>query len=311
MHDTVIVGGGIAALTAALFAARNGLATLVVLGDMAGGHLANIERIDDFPGFLNGIAGYELGPIIQEQASMAGAEFKLAEVLALERTGDAWSLDTNEGQVQGTSVIVAAGSRPRPLGVPGEERLNGLGISHCASCDGPLLGGGTVAVIGGGDSAFQEALALAGLGSEVQVFFQGERPVAQAIYQRQVSQQARIVLHPNSAIEEVGGEKYVEYLRYRDAVSGALEQMATVGVFVYAGLVPNTDFLRRVLRLDESGHIPTDIWLQTELPGVFAAGDIRSNSASQAAAAAGDGATAALAAARYLRNPVSRWRPAD
>lgn len=304
MYDTVIVGGGIAALTAALFAARYGLTTLVVLGDMAGGHLANIERIDDFPGFLDGIAGYELGPVIQEQASRAGAEFRLAAALALERTGDYWSLDTSEGRVQGSSVIVAAGSRPRSLGIPGEERLIGLGISHCASCDGPLLGGGTAAVIGGGDSAFQEALTLAGLGSNVHVFYPGERPVAQAVYQRHVRQQPRVVLHPNSAVEEVGGETFVEYLRYRDAVSGALEQMATAGVFVYAGLVPNSDFLRQALRLDESGHIPTDIWLQTELPGVFAAGDIRSNSASQAVTAAGDGATAAFAAVRYLRNPI-------
>ena len=304
MHDTIIVGGGIAALTAALFAARNGLTTLVVLADLPGGHLANVDRVEDFPGFLEGLAGYDLGPVLQEQASRAGAEFKLAEAVALERAGNGWMLGTSEGPVQGITAIIAAGSRPRTLGIPGEERLIGLGVSHCASCDGPLLGGGTAAVVGGGDSAFQEALTLSELGLDVHILHLGDRPTAQTVYTLRVDQRDRVIQHPNSIVEEIGGEASVEYLQYRDTVSGKMGQLATAGVFVYAGLVPNTDFLRNVLRLDESGHIPTDVWLQTELPGIFAAGDIRSNSASQAVTAAGDGATAAIAAGRYLRNPT-------
>jgi len=301
MFDTVIVGGGVAGLTAALFAARSGLATMVLVSDLPGGHLANIDRVEDFPGYLEGIAGYDLGPVIQEQASRAGAEFQMAEALGLAPAGDGWALATSDGEVQGKTVIVAAGSRPRQLGVPGEERFLGKGVSHCASCDGPLLHGGIATVVGGGDSAFQEAITLAEFAAEVHILHRSERPAAQEVYQQRVREQTRILQHANIEVEEVLGAEAVESVKYRETATGRTVVLNTAGVFIYIGLEPNTAFLRGALRLDDSGHIPTDVLMRTDRAGVFAAGDIRSDSASQAVSAAGDGATAAIAAYRFLR----------
>jgi thioredoxin reductase (NADPH) len=181
--------------------------------------------------------------------------------------------------------------------VPGEDRLEGRGISHCASCDGPLLRGGAAVVVGGGDSAFLEALTIAGFASEVTIVYDSARPAAQDVYQRRVREAGNVTLRANSAVQEIAGEEHVDTVHLRDGTT-----LQAAGVFVYIGLEPNTDFLRGAPRLDESGHIPTDVWLRTELPGVFAAGDVRSNSASQAITAAGDGATAAIAAHRYLES---------
>lgn len=305
MLDTVIVGGGVAGLTAGLFAARLGLSTLVLVSDIPGGHLANVDRVQDFPGFLDGVAGYDLGPTIQEQAAQAGATFQMAEALSLAALDGGWRLGSSNGEVEGRTVIVAAGSRARRLGVPGEERLQGRGISTCASCDGPFLEGKAAIVVGGGDSALQEALTLANFASEVLVIHDSELPVAQEVYQRGARENARVRLQGNTVVEEVLGETVVEAVRLRDTVSGATSVLETAGVFVYVGLEPNTAFLQGVLHLDEGGRIPTDVWMRTEHARIFAAGDIRSNSASQAVTAAGDGATAAIAAHRYLRGDMT------
>ena len=299
--DTVIAGGGVAGLTAGLFAARLGLSSLVLVADIPGGHLANVDRVHDFPGFLDGIAGYDLGPTIQEQAAQAGAAFQMAEALSLAPLDGGWRLGTTDGDVEGRTVIVAAGSRSRSLGVPGEERLRGRGISTCASCDGPFLEGKPAIVVGGGDSAFQEALTLAGFASEVLIVHDSELPTAQEVYRRGVRDHARIRVQGNIVVDEILGETVVEAVRLRDSAGGATSLIETAGVFVYIGLEPNTAFLRGVLRLDVGGRVPTDVWMRTELAGVFAAGDIRSDSGSQAVTAAGDGASAAIAAHRYLR----------
>lgn len=305
MFDTVVIGGGVAGLTAGLFAARCGRSTLVLVPDIPGGHLATIDKVEDFPGFLEGVAGYELGPIIQEQAAKAGASFQMAEAQRLGGIGGAWVLTTSEGDIQARTVIIAAGSRARALGVPGEERLWGRGVSHCASCDGPLLRGRAVTVVGAGDSGLQEALTLASFASEVLVVHRSERPTAQDVYQRRVRENPRITLRGHTDVEEVLGEEVVSGVRVRDTVTGEAAVLETAGVFVYVGLEPNTAFLQNTIHLDEAGRIPTDVWMRTELPGVFAAGDIRSNSASQAVTAAGDGATAAIAAHRYLQGADS------
>lgn len=298
--DVVVIGGGVAGLTAALFAARGGRSTVVLAPQIPGGQLATIDRVEDFPGFLDGVAGYELGPTIQEQASNAGAEFQMAEAQRLEARAGGWLVTTSDGELATRAVIVAAGSRPRALGVPGEERLRGRGVSHCASCDGPLLRGKAVVVVGAGDSGLQEALTLAGFASEVLVVHRSEGPTAQEVYRRRVRECPNIALRGNTVVDEILGGDVVTGARVRDVVTGETSSLEAAGIFIYIGLEPNTAFLRDALRLDETGHIPTDIWMRTELPGVFAVGDVRADSASQAIAAAGDGATAAIAARRYL-----------
>jgi thioredoxin reductase (NADPH) len=304
VFDTIVVGGGVAGLTAALFAARAGCTTLVLAPGIPGGQLSTIERVEDFPGFLDGVSGYELGPTIQEQAANAGAEFQMAEALALASVEDIWRVDTTDGEVQARTVILAMGSKPRELGVPGEERLRGRGMSHCASCDGPLLRGKAVTVVGAGDSGLQEALTLAGFASDVLVVHDGEHPSAQEVYRQRVRETPAIRLLGATVVEEILGEDLVKGIRLRDLRRQEVTSLETAAVFVYIGLEPNTAFLRDTLRLDADGHIPTDIWMRTELPGVFAIGDVRRDSASQAIAAAGDGATAAVAARTYLDQQV-------
>jgi thioredoxin reductase (NADPH) len=299
-YDVVVVGGGLAALTAGLFAARYGHTTLVLVADVPGGHLASTEMVADFPGFPAGVAGYELCPAVQEQASTHGAEFRLAAVERLVADEAGWCVVTGAETYRAHAVIIATGSRPRALGLPAEERWHGRGISHCASCDGPLFRGRVVAVVGGGDSALQEALTLANYAAHVLLLHRGAAFAAQAVYQRRVQQQPTIEVRYPTRVDAILGDQALTGIRVRDRVTDTVTNVAVAGLFIYVGLRPNTAFVADLLPLDQSGHIPTDIWMRTVLPGVFAAGDVRADSAAQAITAAGDGATAAIAAHRYL-----------
>jgi thioredoxin reductase (NADPH) len=299
--DILVVGGGLAGLTAGLFAARLDRATLVLEPAIPGGQLVNIEKVEDFPGFPEGVAGFELGPVVQQQAANAGAEFRMAAATGLRQDGESWLVTTDEGDLRSRAVIVATGSRARALGVPGEDRFAGRGISHCASCDGPLFRGKTVGVVGGGDSALQEALTLANHVDRVAVFHRGERFSGQDAYLRRVVEVGNITCHMQASVEEIFGSDGVESVRVRHLGTGEESHVELAGLFVYVGLRPNTELLEGLVSLDESGHVPTDGWLRAGLPGLFAAGDIRRDSAAQAITSAGDGATAAVAAHRYLQ----------
>lgn len=301
-YDVVVVGGGIAALTAGLFSARCGRSTLVLEPAIPGGHLTNIPKIEDFPGFPDGVSGYELGPNTQMQAMNNGAEFAMAEVEALTPLDNAWRVATTDGEHRARAVIVAAGSHARMLGVPGEDRLQGKGISHCASCDGPLHRGNVVGVVGGGDSALSEALTLAEHVEQVLVFHRRDVFTAQQTYLQRAREHPKIAFRPNTVVEEVIGDDVVGGARARDVVSGEVGDVPLSGLFVYIGSEPNTAMLKDVPRLGEAGRIPTDVWMRTAQPGLFAAGDVRRDSAAQAVTAAGDGATAAIAAHRYLND---------
>jgi thioredoxin reductase (NADPH) len=303
-YEVVVVGGGLAGLTAALLAARYGHLTLVLESAAPGGHLLNVEQIEDFPGFPEGVAGYDLGPLVQEQAERQGASFRLAVAEGLEPVGPDWRILTAEGGIRAGAVVVASGSRPKPLGVPGEAALEGRGISHCATCDGPLFRGRVVGVAGGADWALPEALTLAGFAARVILL--DERPegaaaAGQETFRRRLAAQPAIEVRPHTAVEEVLGDGALHAVRLRDVASGAASLLELAGLFVYAGLEPNTAFLRDRLPLDPDGRVPTDAWMRTALPGVFAAGDVRQDSAGHAVTAAGDGATAAVAAHRYLQ----------
>ena len=300
-YDLVVVGAGVAGLCAAAGAAGQGLKVLVVEAIGAGGQVMNVDRIDNFPGFPHAISGYELGPLLQEQAETAGAEFLLDSIEALQVSGQELLLVGGEGTISALAVVLAAGSAKRQLGVPGEERLQGRGVSHCASCDGPLFKKLDACVVGGGDAALDEALALARHASRVTLIHRGPAFSARQSLVERVAAAGNIETLFDTEVEEIFGAANVSGVALRDVGSGARRQQKTDGVFIYVGLAPRTAFLAGALRLDGDGHVETDIMLRTSLAGVFAAGDIRAGSVAQLAAAAGDGATAAIAAWRYIK----------
>lgn len=300
--DIVVAGAGIAGLTAAMSAARTGSTTLTLTGGIPGGILLSIDRIDGVPGFPKGVAGYDLCPITEEQASDAGAEFSMAELESLSPRDDGWRLVTNEGELIARAVIVATGAQLRVLGVPGEARLRGHGVSQCASCDAPLLRGKVAAVVGGGDSALQEALTLAESVAQVTVLHRGEALSAQAAYTREVLEHPRIDVRYLTVVEEILGDPSVTGVRTRELATGVTANMDLDAVFAFVGLEPSTGFLDGLLDLDPDGRVPVDSQMRTGLPGLLVAGTARSGTAGRAAAAAGDGVVAALAARRYLHD---------
>ena len=299
-YEIAVVGGGPAGLTAALFAARHGRSTILLDPLCMGGAILNTERIEDFPGFPEGVPGFDFGPRLQEQAANAGATVEPAETTRIERRGDEWCVATDAREITAGAVIVATGSRPRTLGVPREDELEGKGLSHCASCDGPLYRGQKVAMVGGGDSALLETLELGGHDVQVVLVDSEESFGGQETYARRVLEREYVEVRHRTSVEEILGDERVEGLRLRDLASGESCTLEIAAVFVHVGRVPNTELLDGVVPLDSDGRVATDRWMRTELPGLFAAGDVRTDSAGQAITAAGDGATAAIAAHRYL-----------
>lgn len=304
--DLVVAGSGIAGLTAALTGARLGLTTLCLTGDVLGGQLLSINKIDGYPGFPDGAAGYDLCPIAQEQAVAAGADVTAATLDGLTPQDGRWRLATGEGELTARGVVLATGAALKQLGIPGEERLMGKGVSHCASCDAPLLRGKPVVVIGGGDSACQEALTLAEAASKVTMLHRGAELSAQRAYRDAVTQQANVEIRFNHVAEEILGESGVTAVRARDRAGNEATDIEAAGAFIFIGLAPVTGYLNGAVNLAPDGRIPTDAAMRTALTGVAAAGAVRQGWAGRAAASAGDGAAAAIAIADYLRH--DRWR---
>ena len=300
--DVVIAGGGVAGLTAGLTSARAGRKTRVLTGPALGGQLISIEKIDGYPGFPDGVPGYDLCPIIQEQAVVAGAEFSAAEATALHADGERWRVTTGVGELLTRAVVIATGTTSKTLGIPGEEQWRGKGVSHCASCDAPLLRGRIVGVIGGGDSALQEALTLAQHTARVIILHRGTAFTAQAAYVQRVLENPKIEVRFSTIVEEAVGNGALTGVRTRNVGDGTTGTVELAGLFVYVGLAPATTWLGDVLALDASGRIPVDGEMRSSEVGLFAAGTVRSRSAGRAASAAGDGATAALSVDRYLRS---------
>ena len=300
-YDVIIIGAGMAGLTAGIYSARHGLSTAIVEEMMAGAQIINLERIENFPGFPQGIAGYELGPSTQEQAMDAGVEIMMDTVTDVNADGDYLQVVGDGGSTyRAKAVIMAAGSSLRTLGIPGEEEFNGRGVSHCATCDGPMYMGQTVAVVGGGDSAADEALTLTDYADRVILFHRGDALDSQSVLQERIAASGKIEVRYNTEIVEVLGEDAVTGIRVRSADGETVEPVH--GLFVYVGLNPNSAPIANLVPLDNSGHVPVGLTMDTPKPGLFAAGDIRQQSASQLVASAGDGATAAIAAFRYINS---------
>ena len=301
-YDVAIVGGGAAGMTAGLYACRAGLKTVVLERMMPGGQVVNAEKIENLPGFPEGIAGADLGPLLQEQATKYGLEVQLSEVTGLEPGQPHWTAHASEGDVRAKSVIVAGGSTLRKLGLPGEDRLHGAGVSYCATCDGAFFLDQVVGVVGGGDSALDEAVVLTEYASRVIMFHRRDRFRGQKVLQDRVLLHAKVEVRWNTVVDEVLGDGLVEGVSITDVTTGEPSRVDVSGLFICVGLEPNAQYLSGFVELDNAGHIPTDIWMRTAVPGLLAAGDIRQGSAAQLASAAGDGATAAIAAQRYIES---------
>jgi thioredoxin reductase (NADPH) len=300
--DIVVAGGGICGLTAGLTAARLGHRSLILTGPMLGGNLLSIDTIEGYPGHPEGIAGYDLIPSVQQQASDAGAEFAMTEATAIRSAESGWIVKTGEDEKTTRALIIATGCEIKALGIRGEERLRGRGVSHCASCDAPLLRDKKIMVVGGGDSALQEALTLVDFALAVEIFSNGPTLTAQQSFQDRVHAHAKIEVRLNAQIEEILGDDGVTAVRVKDCTDNSLNDHAAEAVFIYPGLQPNTGFLNGLLPLDKGGRIPVNNMMRTPLQGLLAAGTVRSDSAGRAVASAGDGSVAALSADRYLRD---------
>jgi thioredoxin reductase (NADPH) len=299
-YDLLIVGGGLAGLTAGMYAARIGLRTMIIEHMAPGGQVLNVEKIENYPGFPHGIAGFDLGPIVQEQAEEAGAEFSMDTATGLEVVGDRRVLHCDGTNLTTRAVIIAAGSALRSLGIPGEAKFLGKGVSHCASCDAPFFVGQEVCVVGGGDSALDEAAVLAASVARVLVVHRGPAfSRAQRVAIERIQSRSNVETLFGTEVVEISGADSVSSVRLLTA--GAIHAQDIAGVFIFVGLEPNTAFVRGVVDLDSTGHVIVDAHLQSSVPGVYAAGDIRQGSSGQLISAAGDGASAAIAAARYVR----------
>jgi thioredoxin reductase (NADPH) len=302
-YDLIIVGGGPTGLTTALYAAREGLDVLVIEKSGLGGQAGVTERLDNFPGFPDGIGGAEFADRLAQQARRFGVEMLQAqEVTGLRAEDESRYITTGDGAEYGArAVLIATGSTYRRLGVPGEDDLIGAGVHFCATCDGPFYKGQHVAVIGGGNSAGEESLFLTRFADKVTMLVRGEAMTASKIVIDKVEESDKIDVRTNTEVQALHGENRLSGLTIRDRKTGATEQIEPAGVFVFIGLSPNSDWLPGEIRRDQYGFVITEPTLETSMRGVFAAGDVRKGSTKQAASAAGEGATAALMIREYLK----------
>ncbi|MBA7621801.1 Thioredoxin reductase [subsurface metagenome] len=299
-YEVVIIGGGPAGLTAGLYAARAKLNSLLIEKGAIGGQIVNAEQVDNYPGFPEGISGSELGELMHQQATKYGLKTLIAEVTGLEPQEKQKVVKTTEGNFIAKAVIIAGGSNRQKLGIPGEKKFTGKGVSYCATCDAFFFQDKPVAVVGGGNAAVTEALYLVKFASKVTVIHRRDRLRATPILQEKAFSEPKIEFLWDTVVEEIEGGDFVERIRLRQVKTGEKSALEVAGIFVSVGLKPDTDYLKSVLPLSEAGYIITNDRLETGTPGIFAAGDIRHDSARQVITAAGDGATAAIYAEKFI-----------
>ncbi len=299
-YELIILGGGPAGLTAGLYAARNRVKSLMIEKAMVGGLAVYAELIENYPGFPSGIGGIELGQLMFQQAEKFGLKSLTAEVSGLEIKGAKKIVKTSEGDLEAKAVIIALGSERIQLGVPGEKEFLGKGVSYCATCDAAFFRNKEVAVVGGGNSAISEALHLAKFASKVSLIHRRDQFRATRVFEEKARQEPKINFLTNSTVDVIEGKEFVENLQLNNVKTGAKTRLPLSGVFVAIGQRPNTAFLKGILTCDPVGYVVVNEKMETNVPGVLAAGDIRANSIRQTISAAGDGATAAMFADRYL-----------
>ena len=302
IHDVVIVGSGPAGYTAAIYAARAQLKQVVLVGSVtAGGALMNTTEVENYPGFIEGIMGPELMTRMQEQAERFGTDIRYEDVTALELEGDVKRITTSDGVYEARTVIISTGSEYRHLGVDGEERLSGHGVSYCATCDGFFFKDQDIVVVGGGDSAMEEATFLTRFARSVTVVHRRDELRASAFMAKRAQEDPKISFAWNSRVVELHGEDSLTGVTLEDTVTGERRRLEATGLFVAIGQIPRSELVSDVLELDEAGYIKVEAPSQrTRVPGVFACGDVADPTYQQAITAAGSGCRAALDAEHYL-----------
>lgn len=300
MYDTIIAGGGPAALAAAIYTGRGELKTLVLERMFVGGQVVQTHEVDNYPGFPDGIDGVELTQRMEAQARRFGAEIKTEGVTKVDLDGEAKVVTTSKGSYRSRTIILAMGADPRKLGIPGEDELRGRGVSYCGTCDGPFFRDKKVVVVGGGDTALKEAVFIAKFASELIVVHRRQEFRAEKIYQTEATENPKISFELDSVADRINGQDRVESIDIHNVKTDAAKTMPCDGVFIFVGTVPNTGFLCNLFPADCGGHVETDINMMTSIPGIFAIGDVRKHSYRQIATAVGEGATAAIAAEHWI-----------
>ena len=299
LYDMIVIGGGPAGYTAALYAARSGLSVLVLEKLSAGGQMTNTEQIDNYPGFPEGIDGFELGERMQKGALRFGAENQFSEVKSVELSGQVKIVRTRKKEFQARTVVLAAGAYPRKTGVEGEDRFAGRGVAYCAACDGMFYKDKTVAVYGGGNSAVEDALLLSRICKKVYLIHRRDALRATKVYQDALFGSS-VELVWNSRVTAFLGDKHLTGVEIEDTKTGEKRELSLDGIFVSIGRIPDTGLFEGQVDMDEAGYLIADETTRTNLPGVFAAGDVRTKQLRQVITAAADGAAAAWNAEQYL-----------
>ncbi|MFC1955381.1 thioredoxin-disulfide reductase [Chloroflexota bacterium] len=304
-YDVVIIGGGPAGLSAGIYTARDRLGSLLIEKGMVGGQIVNTEQMENYPGFADSISGMELTQLIYRQATKFGLETIFAEVTGIEINGKRRVIKTTEGDFIAKAVIIASGSERTKLGIPGEDEFIGRGVSVCATCDAAFFENQSVAVVGGGNAAISEALHLSKFASKVTVIHRRNQLRATRIMQEKAFAAPKIEFLLDTVVEEIVGGDFVKSLKLCQVSTGQKSTLDVAGIFLAVGLKPNTNFLKGVLPLDANDAIIADGNMETDITGIFAAGDVRHNSIRQVVAATGDGAIAAVNAEKFIAKTTS------
>ena len=299
-YDVIIIGGGPAGLSAGLYTSRARLNSLLIEKGLVGGQITNAERIENYPGFHEGISGIELADRMHQQATKYGLKTVLAEATGIQFQEEKKVVRTNKDDFTAKVIILAGGSRHQKLGIPGEEEFTGKGVSYCATCDGFFFKDQPVTVVGGGDAAITQALHLAKLASKITVIHRRRRLRASRILQEKAYSEPKIDFLWDTIVEKIEGKDSVKQVQLHQIVTGEYSTLPVVGIFISIGLKPDTNYLTGIIPLDAFGHIITNEKMEAKIPGILAAGDIRHNSARQAITATGDGATAAIYTEQFL-----------
>lgn len=300
-YDIIIVGGGPAGYTAAQYAARAEKKVLVLEKMLSGGQIASSEMLENYPGFPEGIGGIEFGQLLEKQARRFGAQISMEEVHGVSLTGGSFKVQTKKNTYTSGALIVAAGVNPRYLGVPGEEEFRGRGVSYCATCDGAFFRDKDVVVVGGGDAALEEAVYLTRFARKVALVHRRDRFRAVKYLQEKAYANEKVTLYLSHILLEIGGQNKVERVVLKDLARGEEKVVPTDGVFFYVGNNPNTSFLGDLpLKKNSGGFLEAGDNMETDIPGLFVAGDIRVTPLRQVVTAVSDGAVAAVSAVKYL-----------
>ena len=299
-YDILIIGAGPAGLTAGLYAARARRKTIILERNVTGGQIALTSVVENYPGFPEGVNGFDLAQAMQQQAEKYGMEMGYGDVTAIEPKDGGHLVSTSDGEYLAKAVIITGGADYNRLNVPGEERLTGRGVSYCATCDAAFFKDQEVAVVGGGDAAIDEGLFVTRYASKAYVIHRRDELRASKILQERAFANPKMEFVWNTVVTEVLGEEAVTGVRLRNVVTGDESTLPVGAIFIFIGLHPNSDYLKGLLRMDEGGHIYVSDWMETDVPGILAGGDIRVNSSRQVVSAAGDGATAAIKADHYI-----------